>query len=425
MIILFGSTGSLSKKKLIPALNQLHEKGILNEPIVCVSRRDITKKQYLELIKFKGSKSFAKKIHYYKMDLTKPDNQFKEYINKLFKKHNCKGKIFYLAIPDYLFNPAINIIKKLKGRGYERVIFEKPFGHDLKSAKQINKIVLKAFPERDIYRIDHYLAKEMIQNIIVFRFMNSLFKLDKEHVSSIQVILDEEKGIGDRGISYYDKAGAIKDMVQNHVMQLISLITMKKPKRMNYDNIIKEKVKIIKSLEPKQVIIGQYEGYVNEKGVSKNSTTETFTAIKAFINNDSWKGVPVYIRTGKELAKEFKQVNIILKPNNNVISIKFMPKQEIIINFKVKKPGPDLEPVPATLRFSHQLMFKENSPKAYELIIQDIINGEKDLCTSWEEVKASWVFTEKVITLKKKLIKYEKKSNGPVKALKMTDWWYK
>lgn len=464
MIIIFGATGDLTKRKLIPAFYNLYTKEVITGkmPIVCVARRIITQDQFVGLLNLKEFipqvnqerlAQFLKQIYYYPLDLQESKNHpgFKEYINKVDKRHNCKGnRIFYLALPPNLFEPAVDIVKSnnlLKGKGWKRVVFEKPFGYDLVSARELNKRIYSAFKEDDIYRIDHYLGKELVQNILVLRFANSIFEQiwNNKFVDHVQITIAEKIGVETRG-AYYDKAGAVRDMVQNHLLQILSLASMEPPQSLHADHIRDEKVKVFKALQKikaDEIVIGQYgEGvidgkkvlpYRKERLVSPDSETETYAALKVRINNKRWKGVPFYVRTGKRLAARYAQIDLVLKDVScklffkqepgalpNVITIRIQPDEGIAIKFNAKYPGYEMKLHPATMEFCHPCKFEMNTPEAYETLVYEIMLGDQTLFTRWNGVEASWKYIDPVIKIaknrKKEFPNYRAGSFGPEEA---------
>ena len=338
-LVIFGATGDLTKRKLIPALYKLYSRGKIknNLPIVCVARKNFTKSQFiksLEIKKFikrlneREFNQFCKHLYYFPLDFGNQNySKLNSYLQKLEKTYKSQGnRLFYLATPHSLFPKVVDKLKQgsmLKGKGWKRVVFEKPFGHDLQSARKLNKHITSTFKENQIYRIDHYLGKELVQNILIFRFANTLFEhlWSNRFIDNVQVIIDEKLGVEKRG-RYYDKAGAIRDMVQNHLLQILSLFAMEAPRSMHSDDVRAEKAKILSTLrkvKPSDLVIGQYSGYRSEKGVDKKSNTETFAALKTYIDNMRWKGVPFYLRTGKKLKNNYAEVNLILKKVPDVL----------------------------------------------------------------------------------------------------------
>lgn len=445
MIILFGSTGDLAKEKLMPALFNLYEKGIITQttPILCVGRKKLTKNSYIDHIeldkKLPSSKSmiisgFQQLINYVRVDYDKKDfsNLFSA-MKKLDRENNCRGnKIFYLATPPSLFSPITEILQNspaITGKGWKRVIYEKPFGYDLKSARELNKKIRKCFSEGEIYRVDHYLGKELVQNILAARFSNSFLKYmwNNKFVDHIQITLAESKGIGTRA-DYYENAGAIKDMLQNHIMQLLSLTAMDEPQNMDPETIRNKKARVVKSLNvppPKDIVTGQYtsgtigeeivKGYTQEENVAANSKTETFVATKLSLNSTQLKGVPVYLRTGKRMKESFGRIDVVLKdmPNklfenkskycdNNIFTIKIRPDEGIQITLNTKEPGELNKLVPVNLDFCHQCRYGPNTPEAYEMLFKQIMHGDQTLFPRWDEVEASWKFIDPFIHTAKK-----------------------
>ncbi len=467
IIIIFGATGDLTKRKLIPALYSLYAKEIIRDkvPIVCVARRLIAKDEFVELLhpeKFiprlnqKCLSQFLKQVYYYPMDLQSNMvySRFARFISRIDRAHHCKGnRIFYLALPANLFEPAVGILRSanlLNSGGWKRVVFEKPFGYDLSSARELNRCISSMFREDDIYRIDHYLGKEAVQNILALRFANSIFEeiWNNRFVDHVQITVAEKIGIGGRG-AYYERVGAIRDMVQNHLLQVLSLTSMEPPESLNAEHFRDEKVKVFRSLQrikPAEVVIGQYgKGLIDKKkvlpyrkemSVSPNSETETYAALKVRIDNKRWKGVPFYLRTGKRLAASYAEIDLVLKhvPNNlfskqepgplpNVITIRIQPDEGIVIRFNAKYPGHGMKLQPANMEFCHPSQFHINSPKAYETLLHEIILGDQTLFTRWDGVEASWKYIEPVLTIvrnkKKEFPDYEAGSLGPEEADKL------
>jgi len=377
-ITIFGSTGNLMYKKLIPALNSLLKKGHLEENTVvyCMARKDCTLEDYIEDAKSQVKEKIdwdllAPHLKYIKIDI----NNVEDYVvlNNKMNEDLITESMFYLAVPPTLF-PIIakgisesGLIKK--GEDQKRIVFEKPFGENLQSAKNINKELWNYFDETQIYRIDHYLGKEMIQNILIVRFANKIFEQawNNETIESVHIIAKESEAIMSRG-GYYDQVGAMKDMLQSHLLQMASLIAMEKPVSYNSEDIKNEKVKVFRDFKilPKDVITGQYEGYQLEDKVNPDSKTETFVFAQASINNDRWRGVPFYFTTGKKLNEKRSEIIINFKSTEgtsdlwpdqaktrNQLIIKVAPEEGVMFQFNVKEPGLGQHIIPAQLDYCH------------------------------------------------------------------------
>jgi len=374
LMVIFGGTGDLTHRKLIPALYNLLNEGILPDAfaVVSVGRRNKTSEEYREELK-KSVQQYsrfsmeqekwevlAQKIHYYPLDFRQGEGytSLDDYLKKMEKQYGTKGnRMYYLAVAPEYFEVIVDHLHAYEmtdsSEGWKRVVIEKPFGRDLQSARYLNKKITHAFTEQNTYRIDHYLGKEMLQNIMVIRFANAFFEpiWNNKFIDHIQISSSETLGVEERG-GYYEKAGVLRDMIQNHMLQLLALTAMEPPVRLDTESIRDEKVKILKGLRKmsveeirSNVILGQYgsngekKGYRQENRISPTSDTETFMALKVQIENFRWGGVPFYIRTGKRLPKksteiivQFKSIPEILywkefenlKPNLLVIRIQPM-----------------------------------------------------------------------------------------------------
>ncbi len=449
VFMLFGSTGDLSKRKIFPALYRLFEYNKLSHqtPIVAVGRRHLTHEEFIRELNLEKSVEainhslfdrFIRLIYYVQDDLTdSPSEVFKGAISEIQKKHNCKENfLVYLATPPKLF---ISIVKKIHSmsligsEGWLRVAFEKPFGHDFNSAQELNLSLNQYIDEKSLYRIDHYLGKALVQDLFVFRFSNSIFDQiwNNNFISRVQITVSEEITIGSRA-AYYDQSGAIRDMLQNHLLQILALITMDKPSSLDSTEINDLKVKVIKSILPPQrddFTIGQYEGYKQEQGVSDQSKTETFVSTKIKLDHPNWKGVPFFLKTGKALNKSYAEVNLILKDtscqlfynqpaceiNPNYITIRIQPDTGIALTFNAKKPGNTMDLVPVTMDFCHHCLFAFNTPGAYEALLSAIINGDKTIFPTWEFIQYSWAYIDQLKELAQNspLTIYPKQSEGP------------
>jgi glucose-6-phosphate 1-dehydrogenase len=336
-------------------------------------------------------------------------------------------RIYYLAIPPAMIVPTVDQLARARfvapqnGGPFARVIVEKPIGHDLASAKAINEGIAKVFEERQIFRIDHYLGKETVQNILVLRFANSFLEpiINLRHIDHVQITVAEAEGVGTRA-GYYEQAGALRDMVQNHLLQLLALVAMEPPHSLDADVVRDEKLEVIRSLRPivgddvdRFAVRGQYEagnvedhpvpGYREERGVNPASTTETFVALQLFVDNWRWAGVPFFLRTGKRLPKRCSEIAIHLKPvppilfnatphklDPDVLMIRIQPDEGFALRIESKVPGPHVNIKPVNMEFSYKDIFGGTSPEAYERLLLDVMIGDATLFMRRDQVEASW-----------------------------------
>ena len=460
IFVIFGATGDLTHRKLMPALYRLYVRNELPKSfaVVGVARKDKThddfrqdvKKSMAEFLpkeKFDRLDKFLSGVFYYRNDFDTADSYagLKKFLEDTDKKYRTAGnRIFYLATLPDKFEPIIKNLRKqkflAKGKDH-RLIIEKPFGDDLKSARKLNKIINTAFRENQIFRIDHYLGKEAVQNLFALRFANKIFEpaWGERNIENVQITLLENTGIGTRG-GFYDRYGAIKDVMQNHMMQILSLIAMSPPKNFNPGEVKDSKVKVLREISiPKKndIVIGQYRkgalkgsvDYKDEEGVAKDSRTETFAAIKFCINNERWKGVPFYLKTGKNLDRKLVQIIVYFRNTSllskfsggihpNALIIKLFPDEGIYLRMNIKTPGNNFEIENVSMDFCHSCLFVINTPEAYEKLLHDIFLGDPTLFTRWDEVEAAWKVIDPVIAKKKKirLHYYSSGSPGPEAA---------
>ncbi len=446
VLTIFGATGDLTHRKLLPALYFLESERILKDDfkILCVARKqkkddDFRKEASESIKKFSRIKvkddlldKTIRRISYFKLDFEQKEDYavLKERIEKLAgEKCASIDRIFYLAIPSELFEAVVQNMDTSKlaseKNGHTRLVFEKPFGHDLPSAKQLNKAVTSLFSEDQIYRIDHYLAKELVQNLIVMRFGNTIFEplWNKEYIDHVQITVAETLGVEHRA-GYYDKSGSLRDVVQNHILQLLCLVGMSAPKSLSGDDIRDAKVKVLKSVAKTpnirdHSVKGQYvkgmvddvpaQSYRDEEGIPFDSTTDTYFALKLHLNNPLWKNVPFYVRTGKRLNERGTEIVIVYKQpasklfkerghelENNTLVVRVQPEEGIIFNFNSKVPGNKVMIEPVAMEFCHECKFGPNSPEAYERLLHDVMQGDQTLFTRWDEVEHSWKLIDKI-----------------------------
>lgn len=420
-IVVFGATGNLMYKKLLPAFASLVKKGHLNTDsrIVCVGRRPLSTEQYLELARSEVKvnvdwRLLSPFIQYFSMDL----NQRKGYemLAKNLKQNRAKKRIFYLAIAPELFGDvaqelnASNLV--VKGNSLHKVGFEKPFGEDLASAKAINAMLWQYFEEKQIFRVDHYLGKEMIQNIMVMRFANRLFEQGWHHqaIEKVTIIAKESEGVMNRG-GYYDSVGALKDMVQSHLLQMAALIAMEPPTSFDVEGIRDQKVEVIKKLrfDEKVILFGQYDGYKKEKNIDPKSITDTFVCLKATFDTTRWTGVPFYFITGKKLNTKVTEIIIDFKKGHhqdalypdqallsNRLIINVTPDEGVEFRMNIKRPGLSNKIRPVDMNRCYDCDLGGNSPEAYERIIVDLLEGNSTLFARWDEIESAWKLIDDV-----------------------------
>ena len=432
-LVLFGGTGDLAWRKLMPALFQAFRHGTLpaGGRIIGVARDNLSDTQYRDLIRTRfseveGSKRpsdeefgrFAGLLHFLRMDLSKPEDFSR--LKSLLAERNADVVVMYLATAPSLFMPAV---EQLAAAGLNtpqvRLVLEKPLGHDLASNHQINEAVRRVLSERQIFRIDHYLGKPSVQNLFAMRFGNALFEpvWRRETISSIQITIAEDLGVEKRG-TFYDQTGTLRDMVQNHALQLLCAVAMEPPINAHADAIRDEKLKVLRSLKPwtpealsQHAVRGQYTGYREEPGVSPDSRTETFVALRAEIANWRWAGVPFYIRTGKRLAERDARivVNYRAAPHAiyqsptgsaNKLVIHLQPKDGLELHLLAqgqegRRGAQQLTPVHLDLDFDTR--FGAERVGAYERLLLDVINGRLNLFVRSDEQEEAWRWVEPVI----------------------------
>ncbi|MFQ5836163.1 MAG: glucose-6-phosphate dehydrogenase, partial [bacterium] len=362
------------------------------------------------------------------------------FVKSAEQKHRLSGnRLFYLATMPQHFRAIAHSLGKYKlvepKKGWTRVIFEKPFGEDLTSAKKLNSCIEKVFDENQIYRVDHYLGKELVQNVTAIRFTNTILEplWNKDYVDHVQIVLSEDFGIEGRG-AYYDRYGVLKDVVQNHMMQLLCLVAMEAPFKLGGEYIRDEKVRVLKSIrdiDPENVVLGQYDGYTEEKGIAKNSNTETFAALKLFVDNERWKDVPFYLITGKKMKDkitsiyiQFKQAPCLLLngvcdflPNYLVIQIQ--PDEGIYLQLNAKAPG-KFEITSVKMDFCHKCTFGPNTPEAYENLLLAVMNGDQSVFIRSDEIEATWRVIDEIV--EKKPVVYSYRPGGyPEQAKKLIE----
>ena len=477
-VVIFGASGDLAKRKLIPAIYELARQKLLSDKFALVgySRSEMSDDQYRQecreaVQKFARTKPvddaiwkrIEASISYCRGDYGSKDDHARLHgmLEKIDEKFGtASNRLFYLSTPPNTFEPIITALgeaSKENGKGWERIIIEKPFGRDLASAKSLNVLLHKYFNENQVFRIDHYLGKETVQNLLVMRFANSVFEpiWNYKYIDHVQITVSETLGVGSRG-GYYDKSRAMRDMVQNHLFQLMALVAMEPPAALDAVSIRDEKVKVYKScrkLRPEHVdqftVRGQYSagegdgqktaGYTKEKDVPPDSKTETFVALKLFIDNWRWSGMPFYLRTGKYLPEKLSEIAVRFRsppltlfqkqcespvyPNDLLIRVQ--PEEGISWRLNGKVPGGQMNIKPVALDFSYKTAFNVEPPEAYERLIFDSMIGDQTLFIRGDEAEAAWAVVDPIeqgwAESKTKIEEYKPGTWGPKKAMDLIE----
>lgn len=437
LIYIFGGTGDLSFKKLYPAFYALYVKGDMPEAfnLIVLGRRNIQTEDIRNQINERLEKelsasedrnalnAFLKHITYFPINFESQEAYAAlDQLSCELCSDKTAGKIAYLATaPEYFEQIARNLTcSGILERNNEnhRIVIEKPFGKDLESASQIDRALQACLSAEQIYRMDHYLGKSMIQNLMILRFSNAIFEAawNCRFIDHVQITVAEDMGVGDRG-GYYDHSGAIRDMIQSHLLQIVALMTMNQPKTLHYDDLADEKVKVLKAMKVRNIetdlIVGQYTSnaehpaYRDEKGVNPLSCTETFVALKMQIKNERWKGVDFFLRTGKHLKRRVAEVTIFYKNNlpnikyenapQNRLTIRIQPDEGTTFHFNLMEPSNEQNIIEREMDFCQSCLLIEDSPEAYEKLIYDVLQADRTLYTRWDEVEASWRFVDQML----------------------------
>lgn len=472
-IVIFGGSGDLALRKLLPALYYLEADGLMNgvQSILSTGRSTMSSEDYANIVSQKLQdyivaddwqaevwNRFAKRLTYVPLDAKNAADYFR--LGESIEAYNNRSKLFYLAtLPSLYGDICENLASANLIPSESRVVLEKPIGHDLESCQAINESVAQVFDEKSIFRIDHYLGKETVQNLIALRFGNALFAplWNNHHIDNVQITVSETVGLEGRS-SYYAQVGALRDMVQNHLLQLMCLVAMEPPNSLIADAIRDEKVKVIRALSnfnrkdvSQYTVRGQYaigaidgqtvQGFLEEVECCGTSDTETFVAIRASINNWRWSGVPFYLRTGKRMSTRYSEIVIEFKPQafsifsandasqlGNRLVIRLQPEENIKLYMMNKKPGLGremrLQPIPLDLTASQQNV-KNRTYDAYERLFLDIINNDQTLFMRRDEVEAAWQWADSIISNWQKIKMtpraYMAGSMGPGSATALTE----
>lgn len=464
ILTIFGATGDLTRRKLVPAIYDMVAQKLLPEEFVIVGygRRPKAAEELRAELQA-GVQEFARlpfneetwawlesRILYQPgaYDDAASFAALKERLNAVDKEHHTRGnRLYYLATPPDEFAPIIENIGQTEYSGWRRIIVEKPFGRDLGSAHELNELAAKYFEESEVFRIDHYLGKETVQNILALRFANAIFEplWSARSIDHVEILVSEKVGVGRRG-GYYETSGALRDMVANHMMQLLTLVAMEAPVALDANAIRDEKVKVLRAIRPmsdeevrENTVRAQYDGYKNEEGVAPDSQTETYVALKLFVENWRWDGVPFYLRHGKNMPERVTEIVIRWKdtphvlfhndehelPSNRLV-LRIQPNDGFDLRVNTKVPGSGMEIRGVNMDFDYHSAFGAEPPEAYERLIHDALLGDGTLFTRRDEVEVQWSISDAILRGWQKssrepmpLATYEPGTWGPQEA---EDW---
>jgi glucose-6-phosphate 1-dehydrogenase len=475
VFVIFGATGDLSRRKLFPSLYHLMLDGKLGENVAVFGAsveehsedafraklREATERFSIEK-PLDGAiwDQLASRTYYVSGDFENPRTfqQVRERLAELDRRHGTRGnRLFFFAIPPSIIGLVLKQLKDAellypkdspRDGSWSRVIIEKPFGRDLESARTLNRLAAQHLREHDIFRVDHYLGKETVQNIIVFRFGNSIFEpiWNRKYIEHVQITAAEDIGIEGRG-PFYDETGVIRDIVQNHLLQILALCAMEPPVSLKADDIRDEKTKVFRSLRPiigeagvkENVILGQYNGYRKESKVAPDSRTPTYAALRVMIDNWRWQGVPFYFRAGKHLSRRVTEVSIIFREipfclfggedvcnilDKNVLTLRIQPDEGITLSFLCKVPGDDLSVNSVLMDFNYARIFKKKTiHEAYERLFLDAMRGDQTLFSRADGVEHEWSFVTPIVDVwesgDEEPFFYEPGSDGPREAVQL------
>ncbi len=463
-MIIFGATGDLAQNKLIPALFSLYKENLLPEEffIIGFSRRDFQNEEFRNYFEKEREdpkwKGFSKHLSYQSgsFEDEKPYIELSENLKKIDTEMGaCITRFFYLATPPDHYRTILDKLVETKlseGCGYPskdfgkgnwtRMIIEKPFGKDLETARNLDKRLAQIFEEEQIFRVDHYLGKETVQNMLAFRFANGIFEpvWNRNYIDHVQITWAEKEGIGRRG-KFFEGVGMLRDVAQNHIMQLLATVAMEQPKSFTKEDLREARAKVIKSIrcaEKGAVVKGQYEGYKKEQDVPNNSETETFVGMKLFVDTERFKGVPFYIRAGKKMPEDLVEISVVFIQTchilfkefgcpeiGNVITFRIQPNEGIKLRFIAKKPGAKLGLESVDMKFNYNETFGTRGLEAYQRILLDIFSGDQMLFNRSDELESSWKLITNILNNwekeKEKIEVYKEGSWGPKESQELIE----
>ena len=463
-IIIMGASGDLTQSRLVPALfhlwckdrlpQEFHIVGFARSPLTAEGFRERMwegVRRYGELGERREDwEKFTQRLLYHRGDLSAVEEvaRLRERLEELEGGAGPANRLFFLSIAPQLYETAVANLGASglaeEQSGWRRVVIEKPFGWDLASAETLNEAVHRVFDEGQVFRIDHYLGKETVQNLLVFRFANAIFEpvWNRNYVDNVQVTVAEEVGVGDRA-GYYDHSGVVRDMVQNHLLQLLTIVAMEPPISMDADTLRNKKVEVLKAIRrwtpaeaARNAVRGQYRGYRSEAGVPPGSITPTYAALRIFVDDWRWKGVPFYLRSGKAMAGKVSDVIIQFKSpphtlfsadaerglDPNTLSLRLQPDEGVHLNFQVKVPDQEMSMRPMSMEFHYDSAFKDQRiPEAYQRLLQDALEGDASLFIRGDQISEAWRIVDPLLSAWESpdgppLHIYEPGSSGPEAA---------